>query len=45
MEEVMGQDLSSAERKGWDLGLDEERVSVSLLEGLPLNGGFWLEIC
>lgn len=32
--------LSSVERKGWDGGLGADRVSVSLLKGLPRGGGF-----
>lgn len=41
MREVM----SSEERKGWDWGLVWERTLVSLLKGLSLSGGFWLESC
>lgn len=37
MEEV--RDPNSVERKGWDWGLEADRVSVSLLKGLPRKRG------
>lgn len=43
MGEVRGP--SSVERKGWDWGLDSDRVSVSLLKGLPQRGDLGLESC
>jgi hypothetical protein len=44
MEESRGK-AGALERKGWDWGLFWERVSVSLVKGLPLPGGFWLGSC